>query len=419
VTSSAALTQNQLSLGITLIFAVAMLCQVVAPRLRVPALVLLLPAGFVLGIVVPGANPMAILGSSFSPVVDLVVAIILFQGGMELGKRPISDKDGRTVLRLVWIGGAITWASATLLTAYFIGLPFAIALLLGAIVTVSGPTVVNPLLDVVRPKKRVRSVLQWESTLLDPIGALTAVIVFEAIKAGQQASIGDSIAVFIGGLVAAAIIAGIGLVVMLVGLRIAGDKRPVLGTQVLLGTVILAAGLANLVKDDVGLLTALLMGIGVAKLARNYDKNVGPVRPFFDIVVNVAIGVLFVGLSTLVTPDSVAPLVLPTLGVIAVLILVVRPGMVLLMTVGKGFSIRERLFMGWMAPRGIVAAATAASTSTTLIALKVDGARDLLPVTFMIIAGTVFVYGLTAVPMARLLGLRDDGSPAAAEVTES
>jgi NhaP-type Na+/H+ or K+/H+ antiporter len=93
--------------------------------------------------------------------------------------------------------------------------------------------------------------------------------------------------------------------------------------------------------------------------------------------------------------------------------------MVLLMTIGKGFSIRGRLFMGWMAPRGIVAAATAASTSTTLIALKVDGARDLLPVTFMIIAGTVFVYGLTAVPMARLLGLRDDGSPAAADVTES
>jgi NhaP-type Na+/H+ or K+/H+ antiporter len=419
VSSSVALTQSQLSLGITLIFAVAMLCQVVAPRLRVPALVLLLPAGFVLGILVPGANPMAILGSSFSPVVDLVVAIILFQGGMELGKHRISKADGHTVLRLVWIGGALTWASATLLAAYIIGLPFAIAVLLGAIVTVSGPTVVNPLLDVVRPKKRVRSVLQWEGTLLDPIGALTAVIVFQAIKAGEQASLGESIAVFVFGLVAAAIIAAIGLVLMRVGLRIAGDNRPVLGTQVLLGTVILASGLANVVTDDVGLLTALLMGIGVAKMARTYDKDVGPVRPFFDIVVNVAIGVLFVGLSTLVTPESVAPLVLPTLGVIAILILVVRPGMVLLMTMRKGFSMRERLFIGWMAPRGIVAAATAASTSTTLIALKVDGAHDLLPVTFMIIAGTVFVYGLTAVPMARLLGLRDDGSPAAADVTES
>jgi NhaP-type Na+/H+ or K+/H+ antiporter len=126
-----------------------------------------------------------------------------------------------------------------------------------------------------------------------------------------------------------------------------------------------------------------------------------------------------VALSTLVTPDAVAPLILPTLAVIAVLVLVVRPGMVLLMTIGKGFSMRERLFMGWMAPRGIVAAATAASTSTTLIALKVDGARDLLPVTFMIIAGTVFVYGLTAVPMARLLRLRDDDTSAATGVTES
>ena len=173
-----------------------------------------------------------------------------------------------------------------------------------------------------------------------------------------------------------------------------------------------------------GLLTALLMGIGVARLARHYDRDVGPVLPFFDTVVSIGIGVLFVGLSTLVTPSSVKPLILPTLLVIAVLILVVRPGMVFLMTIGKGFSIQERIFMGWMAPRGIVAAATAASTSTTLIATHVEGAADLLPVTFMIIAGTVFVYGLTAVPMARLLGLRGDAAAdaaatAAPEVTKS
>ena len=423
MSSTPVLTQNQVVLGIALIFAVATVCQVMAPRLRVPSLVLLLPAGFVLGIFVPGANPMGILGTAFSPVVDLVVAIILFQGGIELGKRRIDKRDGRTVLDLVWLGGAITWASAAVLAGVVIGMPFSIALLMGAIVVVSGPTVVNPLLTLVRPKTRVRNVLQWESTLLDPIGALAAVIVFEAIKAGQQESVGTSIAVFIAGIVAAFIISSIGLGVILVGLRFVGSSG-VLGTQLLLGTVILAAGLANLVKDDVGLLTALLMGIGVARLARHYDRDVGPVLPFFDTVVSIGIGVLFVGLSTLVTPSSVKPLILPTLLVIAVLILVVRPGMVFLMTIGKGFSIQERIFMGWMAPRGIVAAATAASTSTTLIATHVEGAADLLPVTFMIIAGTVFVYGLTAVPMARLLGLRGDAAAdaaatAAPEVTKS
>ena len=125
-------------------------------------------------------------------------------------------------------------------------MPFSIALLMGAIVVVSGPTVVNPLLTLVRPKTRVRNVLQWESTLLDPIGALAAVIVFEAIKAGQQESVGKSIAVFIAGIVAAFIISSIGLRVILVGLRFVGSSG-VLGTQLLLGTVILAAGLANLV----------------------------------------------------------------------------------------------------------------------------------------------------------------------------
>ena len=407
--SAEVLTENQVILGISLIFAVAMVCQVLAPRLRVPSLVLLLPAGFVLGILVPEANPMSLLGPAFSPVVDLVVAIILFQGGLELGRRAIDRPDYHTVLRLVWIGGAITWACAATLAAVFIGLPVAIAVLVGAIVVVSGPTVVNPLLAVVRPESRVRNVLQWESTLLDPIGALAAVIVFEAIKAGEQASIGGSVAVFFGGIVAAIIIAAIGLVAIFGGLRISGSSR-VLGTQVLLGTVILAAGLANLLKDDVGLLVALLLGIGVANVARRTGREVDPVMPFFGTIVSVSIGVLFVGLSTLVTPASLGPLILPTLAVIAVLILVVRPGMVFLMTMGKGFSWQQRLFMGWMAPRGIVAAATAASTSTTLIAMHVEGAEDLLPVTFMIIAGTVFVYGLTAVPMARLLKLRG-GTP--------
>ena len=394
-------------MGIAIIFAVATACQILAPRLRVPSLVLLLPAGFVLGILTPSVNPMSILGSAFSPIVDFVVAIILFQGGMELGKRHIDHAEGNTVLRLVWIGGAITWACAAVLVGVFIGLPLAVSVLVGAIVVVSGPTVINPLLSVVRPKTRVRNVLQWESTLLDPIGALAAVIVFEAIKAGEQESISGSIAVFLGGLLAAAIIAFIAMGVMLAALRISGKSR-VLGTQVMLGTVLLATALADLVKDDVGLLTALLLGIGVAIFARRYDKDVSPVLPFFDTIVSISIGVLFVGLSALVTPSAIGPLILPTLGVVAVLILVVRPGMVLLMTMGKGFTIQERLFMGWMAPRGIVAAATAASTSTTLIAMHVDGAQDILPVVFMIIAGTVFVYGLTAVPVARLLKLREN-----------
>lgn len=401
------LSEQQVILGITLIFAVAIACQAIAPRLRIPSLVLLLPAGFVLGILVPAANAVGILGTSFGPIVDIVVAIILFQGGMELSLRNMSNAEGSTGLRLVWLGGPITWAAATTLIALVIGLPFGVALLAGAILSVSGPTVVNPLLDVVRPRKRVRNVLLEEGTVLDPLGALVAVIVFQAIKAGTADSLGDDVARFFLGLLVAIAFAVAGLLVIYIGEKIVGPTL-MLGTQVLLGGVILAAGVANLVADNAGLLTALLMGIGSTHLAPRMGRDINSVRPFFDTIVSIAIGVLFVGISALVPASALVPLILPTLAVLAVLVLVVRPAVAFLATIGRGFSWRERLFIGWMAPRGIVAAATAASVSTTLIALKVPGGGDLLPVAFMIIAGTVLIYGLTATPMAKLLGVREE-----------
>ena len=401
------LSGQQVILGITLIFAVATACQAIAPRLRVPSLVLLLPAGFVLGIVAPAANAVGILGASFGPIVDIVVAIILFQGGMELSMRNVSSAEGKTGLRLVWLGGPITWAAATVLIALVIGLPFEVALLAGAILSVSGPTVVNPLLEVVRPRKRLRNVLLEEGTVLDPLGALVAVIVFQAIKAGTADSLGEDVARFFLGMLVAIAFAAAGLVVIYLGERIVG-RTLMLGTQVLLGGVILATGMANLVADNAGLLTALLMGIGATHLAPRMGRDITTVRPFFDTIVSIAIGVLFVGISALVPASALVPLIVPTLVVLAVLVLVVRPAVAFLATMGRGFTWRERLFIGWMAPRGIVAAATAASVSTTLIALKVPGGGDLLPVAFMIIAGTVLIYGLTATPMAKLLGVRED-----------
>ncbi|MFM8829120.1 MAG: cation:proton antiporter [Actinomycetota bacterium] len=405
------LTQHQIILGITLIIAVATACQALAPRLRIPALVLLLPAGFVLGILVPSANALSILGDSFGPIVDIVVAIILFQGGLELSMRGMSTAEGRVGLRMVFIGAPITWAVGTVLIALVIGLPWQMALLAGAILSVSGPTVVNPLLASVRPKARLRNVLLEESTVLDPLGALVAVVVFQAIKAREADSVAEDIGRFFLGLAVAIVFAGIGLLLVYLGEMLVG-RTLMLGTQVLLGGVILAAGLANIVTDNAGLLTALIMGIAAPHVAKRMNRDITTVRPFFDTVVNIAIGVLFVGISALVPASALGPLVIPTLIVLAVLVLAVRPAVAFIATIGRGFSVRERLFLGWMAPRGIVAAATAASVSTTLIALKVPGAEDLLPVAFMIIAGTVLIYGLTAAPVATLLGVRETPSAA-------
>jgi len=408
-----ALTESQVVLGISLIIAVATACQLAAPRLHVPALVLLLPAGFVLGVLVPSADARAFLGPAFGPVVDLIVAIILFQGGIELATRSMDHLGKRTAARLVWLGGPITWGVAALCGAFIIGFPTPVALLFGAIVLVSGPTVVGPILAYVRPVSRLRDILTGEGVLLDPFGALLAVVLFQAVKAGQAATAADAALEFLGGIAVALATAAVGVVLIRAGLRVAGESRAI-RSQMILGAVVLMTGLANVITDNAGLLTALLMGMAMVRLARRmrHEREFAAAQPVLRTFVSMAVGVLFVALSALVTPESLVPLLVPAIATAAILVLVARPGMALLVTIGSGLTMRERLFVGWMAPRGIVAAATAASIGATLVALEISGAEDLLPATFTIITVTVFVYGLTALPMARALRVREVGEAA-------
>ncbi len=401
------LTPEQVVFVIALVVALAIACQVIAPRLHVPGLLLLLPAGFLLGMAVPALNVENLLGSAFGPVVDLVVAVILFQGGLELGRINGDRRDRRPVLLLVWVGASVTGIAAALMGAFLLGFPPDIAALFGAILVVSGPTVVSPLLDFVKVRPRLRAILMWEGDLLDPFGALAAVIVFQVVKASGHENVVEALGAFAGGVGVAIGAALVGLLLMRVGLRLTGTSL-VLGTQVLFGSVIVAAGLANTITDNAGLLVALLMGIMATKMARSMHQNIDAVRPFFDTIVSLAVGVLFVSISALVPAEALRSLVLPVLAILAVLILGVRPLVGFACTIGVDLTWRERAFIGGIDPRGIVAAATAASVTSTLVALKIDGAGELLPATFLVIAGTALVYGLGARPLARLLKVRAD-----------
>lgn len=403
------MSDQDIFIGVALIVGIATLCQLVAPLLRLPALILLLPAGFLAGIVFTQVDPIAILGEAFTPLVNLVVALILFHGGMELSRLSLNKADRRIVHRLVWLGAAITWLTASVAAAYLLGLPANIAVLLGAILIVSGPTVVMPLLDFVRPGARVRRLLAWEGILIDPVGALVAVIVFQGVKASDQANLDSGVVIFLTSMAIGTTMAAVGLAIIWLGMRLAGDSR-VLGTQVLFATVLLMAGLADAWADDAGLVTAVVMGMVAPLIVK--DK-LPVIAPFFDTIVAIGIGVLFVSISALVTPASLSGLIWPCVGMVAILVLVVRPASALLLTIGTSLTMRERLFIGWMAPRGIVVAATAAGFSATLITLNIPDGDKLLPAAFLIIAGTVGVYSLTAVPVASLLGVRADRGTAA------
>jgi NhaP-type Na+/H+ or K+/H+ antiporter len=400
-------TAQQVILATVLVFGIATACQVIAPRLRIPALVLLLPAGFLLGIIAPDDTPGAVLGSIFPTAVDFVVAIILFNGGVGLTAIKLQAKERSVVRRLVWIGAPVTGVLAAVGAHFIIGMPWPVAAMLGAILIVSGPTVINPILDVARPSARVRNILVWEGTLLDPLGALAAVVVFQIVKASDATSVPEAIGIFFGGILVAVVAAAIGTAFFVIGGRLARGN-PTLNTQVVLASVLVTAGLANLVTQDSGLLAAVLMGMTAPRVAKRLGVTLDPRNAFFDTIVTISIGVLFVSISALVPLSTVQAIWIPTVILAVLLILVQRPLISVLCSFGAGLSRKERVFIAAMDPRGIVAAATASSVGAVLVAAKVPGAQDLLPAAFIIIAVTVTVYGLTATPVAKALKLRED-----------
>jgi NhaP-type Na+/H+ or K+/H+ antiporter len=294
--------------------------------------------------------------------------------------------------------------------------------MLGAILVVSGPTVINPILDFARPSARVRGVLVWEGTLLDPLGALAAVVVFQIIKASDATSIPEGIAIFFGGILVAVVAAAIGTALFVIGGRLARGNGT-LDVQVVLASVLVTAGLANLVTQDSGLLAAVLMGMTAPRVAKRLGTSLDRGSAFFDTIVTIGIGVLFVSISALVPLETVQAIWIPTVILAVLLILVQRPLISALCSFGAGLTRKERVFIAAMDPRGIVAAATASSVGAVLVAAKVPGAQDLLPAAFIIIAVTVTFYGLTAVPIAKALGLRvepaDVGNETASEATPS
>lgn len=403
------ISTQEIMLAVALVFGLSTTCQIVAPLLRIPSLVLLLPVGFVFGLLAPQFRFDEILGSAFPVAVDLMVAVILFQGGMELTSIPLQSKDKTVVRKLVWIGAPITWIVGSLAAHYILGFQWQLAFLLGAFLIVSGPTVVGPILDVVKPNARVRGILTWEGTLLDPIGAIFAVVLFQVIKASNEATLLTGVELFLGGILTATLAAVFGIFLFVAGGRLVRN-HPKLGTQVLLGSVLLAAGLANTVTDDSGLLTALLMGVTAPKLAHKFGASLDASTPFFNTIVSIGIGVLFITIAALVPSPTFTSLLLPTLLIALLLMLIVRPFVVAIGTTQSGLEKNNRIFMSWMYPRGIVAAAAASSIGTALIALKIPGAQDLLPAAFIIITVTVTVYGLTATPLARKLKISETAS---------
>ncbi len=380
--------------------------QWLAWRARLPAILVLLVLGFAMGqfafgyaAETFGSSVDELLGREllFSAV-SLSVAVILFEGGLSLRISEVRE-TGRAVLGLVTVGVMVTWALSWAAARWILGFDNATAALAGAILVVSGPTVIVPLLRHVRPVRRVGSLVKWEGIVNDPIGAVLAVLVFEATLAvGPREAVADVLGAIVATVAVGCGIALAAAIVLVLLLRrfLVPDY---LQSAVFLATVVVAFTASNSVQHESGLVAVTLLGVILANQKAVTIKHVVEFKENLRVLL---ISVLFVVLASRLQFDDLSALGWRGLALLGVLVLVVRPAAVFLSTVRTGLAWRERLFLSWIAPRGIVAAAVA-----SVFALHVENAERLVPLVFLVIVGTVTIYGLTAAPLARWLKIAD------------
>ena len=376
--------------------------QWLAWRLRIPSILLLLGIGVALGTLVK-PDEVGFDAQLLFPIVSLSVAVILFEGGMTLHFGELKQAAGNTVLRLCTIGAVVSWVLTGVAACYLLHLDYRIAALIGAVLVVTGPTVVAPMLRQIQPTKRISSIVKWEGIVIDPIGAVAAVLVFEVTFAHEHALL----------LLVKAIAIGVALGLVSAMLLVQCVRRYWI-PDYLHGVVFLATGvgvfvLSNLLQSESGLVTVTILGIA---LANQKNAPMHHVLEFKEHLRVLLISCLFIVLGSRVDPMDIFNLGWRGLLFLVVMILVVRPASVFVATLATKLSWQERTFLAFLAPRGIVAAAVASVFALELAAHAseaelVSQIESLVPVTFLVIVGTVFFYGLFSAPLARKLGVAE------------
>ncbi len=378
---------------------IALGCQVAAWLLKLPAILFLLLSGIVIGPVLGLLDPNQLFGDLLFPVVSLLVAVVLFEGSLTLRFREIAGLE-QVVRRMISVGVAVTWAITAVAAWLLFDFSWQLALLFGAITVVTGPTVVVPMLRTVRPNARIANILRWEGIVIDPIGALLAVLVFELIVSSQGGQGYLHIALVFLKTLGVGLLLG-ALIGHLFGLLLRHHLLPeYLHNMTALMLVFGAFALADTLQPEAGLLTVTVMGIWLANLPEIDIAEILDFKESLSLVFNSG---LFIVLAARLDLASMAELGWPALGLLAVMLLVARPLKVALSTWGSRLSWRERALIAWIAPRGIVAAAVSALFALRLEEHGMAGAEMLVPLTFMVIIGTVVIQSATARPLARWL----------------
>lgn len=371
---------------------------------KLPAILFLLLTGIIAGPVTGWLDPDAVFGDLLFPIVSLSVAVILFEGSLTLKFAEIRGLES-VVRNMVTIGAGITWMIIAVATHWIMGFDWSLSLLFGALVVVTGPTVIVPMLRTVRPNIRIANILRWEGIIIDPLGAVLALLVFDFIIASQH---GDGslfqILQHLGAIILSGVVFG-AVAGQLLGMALRRHWIPeYLQNIITLALVFGAFSAANLIQEESGLLAVTLMGVWLANMKRVPIEDILDFKETLSILL---ISGLFIILAARLDASQIQGMGWGALGVFLVIQFVARPVKVMVSTLGSTLSWQERALLGWIAPRGIVAAAVSALFAIKLEESGFPQASMMVSLTFMVIIGTVLLQSATARLLALKLGVAE------------
>ncbi|GGA63647.1 cation:proton antiporter [Ornithinibacillus halotolerans] len=392
---------------VMLIFFLGIGSQWVAWRYRMPAIVVMAVTGLLVGPIFGLINPEEDFGSLYSPIISVAVAIILFEGSLNLSFKELRGV-GKPIFRISTLGAFIAWILGSLTAHYIAGLDWPVAFVIGGLFIVTGPTVIMPLLRQSKLKPRPAKILKWEGIIVDPIGALLAVFAFEIIAyLTANDPDGTALAMFF----AASIFAGIFGWVCGRGIGFVFERGHIpefLKSPAVFTVVILCFTVADEIMHETGLLSVTAMGITLANMG---ISSVADMRHFKENISILLISAIFIMLTASLQLETILEIFSPNIiGYVLLMMFLVRPLSIFLSTFGTGLTFNEKLLVGWIAPRGIVALTVSSYFATILLDAGYD-AEILTTLTFGLVFFTVLAHGFSIGWLAKKLNLSMEGRP--------
>ncbi|WP_057760730.1 cation:proton antiporter [Cytobacillus praedii] len=395
---------------ITVILALGIFSQWLAWRIQWSSIVIMSIAGLLIGPVLGLINPKEALGELYSPMISLAVAIILFEGSSSLDIREIKGIS-KSVFRIVTGGAFLAWVGGSLAAHFIAGLNLEISFIIGGLFVVTGPTVIIPLLRQAKLKPRTAAVLKWEGIIVDPAGPLLALFAYQVIKVMTNENIHyhHLWTFFIGALIAVLLGYVIGFAVsIMVGKGLIPEY---LKSPIILSFVLICFTVGEVVMHETGMLSVTVMGLTLGR-TKKYVSSIGSISHFVENISVLLTSTIFILLTSSLTREILTDVLeLPIIGFVLVMLFLVRPLSIWISTIGTELTIAEKLLIGWIAPRGIVALTVSGYFASILLEDGYEEASILIALTFALVIITVCAHGFTIGPIAKRLGLASTESP--------